>query len=660
MALFKKKNQDNALVNADKEGGSGVRKLSGITGKIAVGVPILMSLFAIYVNGFTTTQEIYRNLIFLSLLLVMSFMLYPATKRSPLNKVSIFDYVLMFAGLAGTLYLLFNYTVIHVERNSQAIPIDYIFGLIAIVILLEAGRRTIGIFIPLLAVIAVVYAVYGPYFPGMFAHAGFTPERLLYRIYMTTEGVFGMTLSIASTYIVLFVLFGAFLGVSGASQLFNDLALAVAGKRRGGPAQVAVLSSALTGSLSGSAVANVATTGTFTIPLMKSIGLKPRFAAAVEATASTGGMIMPPIMGAAAFIMAGFLGVSYTVIIMAAIIPSLFYYSALSIAIDLEAKKQGMKGISKESIPLVKEVLKERGVLLLPIIIVIGTLLVGKTAMFAGFAGIISAIVASWLTRDKSNRIGLKKITQALEEGGRGVIQVGVACAAIGILIAVVTMTGLGSTIAYNIIELSGGVLWIILLLVMVTCIVLSMGLPSTALYIVVAVTAAPALVEAGVTPLAAHFFVFWFGALSNVTPPVALASYTAAGIAGADPMKTSWTAMKLSLPGFIIPFMIAYNPTLVMQSSTGDGVSAAAIITALVTGLIGIYALAIAINNFFSIKLNIFERIVFLVGSLMLIDPGFITDVIGIGLVAVAFAIHTVRAKKHKEKGLSSGQLSA
>jgi len=660
MALFKKKNQDNALVNADKEGGSGVRKLSGITGKIAVGVPILMSLFAIYVNGFTTTQEIYRNLIFLSLLLVMSFMLYPATKRSPLNKVSIFDYVLMFAGLAGTLYLLFNYTVIHVERNSQAIPIDYIFGLIAIVILLEAGRRTIGIFIPLLAVIAVVYAVYGPYFPGMFAHAGFTPERLLYRIYMTTEGVFGMTLSIASTYIVLFVLFGAFLGVSGASQLFNDLALAVAGKRRGGPAQVAVLSSALTGSLSGSAVANVATTGTFTIPLMKSIGLKPRFAAAVEATASTGGMIMPPIMGAAAFIMAGFLGVSYTVIIMAAIIPSLFYYSALSIAIDLEAKKQGMKGISKDSIPLVKEVLKERGVLLLPIIIVIGTLLVGKTAMFAGFAGIISAIVASWLTFDKSNRIGLKKITQALEEGGRGVIQVGVACAAIGILIAVVTMTGLGSTIAYNIIELSGGVLWIILLLVMVTCIVLSMGLPSTALYIVVAVTAAPALVEAGVTPLAAHFFVFWFGALSNVTPPVALASYTAAGIAGADPMKTSWTAMKLSLPGFIIPFMIAYNPTLVMQSSTGDGVSAAAIITALVTGLIGIYALAIAINNFFSIKLNIFERIVFLVGSLMLIDPGFITDVIGIGLVAVAFAIHTVRAKKHKEKGLSSGQLSA
>jgi TRAP transporter 4TM/12TM fusion protein len=660
MALFKKKNQDNAPVNADKEGGSGVRKLSGVTGKIAVGVPILMSLFAIYVNGFTTTQEIYRNLIFLSLLLVMSFMLYPATKRSPLNKVSIFDYVLMFAGLAGTLYLLFNYTVIHVERNSQAIPIDYIFGLIAIVILLEAGRRTIGIFIPLLAVVAIVYAVYGPYFPGMFAHAGFTPERLLYRIYMTTEGVFGMTLSIASTYIVLFVLFGAFLGVSGASQLFNDLALAVAGKRRGGPAQVAVLSSALTGSLSGSAVANVATTGTFTIPLMKSIGLKPRFAAAVEATASTGGMIMPPIMGAAAFIMAGFLGVSYTVIIMAAIIPSLFYYSALSIAIDLEAKKQGMKGISKESIPLVKEVLKERGVLLLPIIIVIGTLLVGKTAMFAGFAGIISAIVASWLTFDKSNRIGLKKITQALEEGGRGVIQVGVACAAIGILIAVVTMTGLGSTIAYNIIELSGGVLWIILLLVMVTCIVLSMGLPSTALYIVVAVTAAPALVEAGVTPLAAHFFVFWFGALSNVTPPVALASYTAAGIAGADPMKTSWTAMKLSLPGFIIPFMIAYNPTLVMQSSTGDSVSAAAIITALVTGLIGIYALAIAINNFFSIKLNIFERIVFLVGSLMLIDPGFTTDVIGIGLVAVAFAIHTVRAKKHKEKGLSSGQLSA
>jgi TRAP transporter 4TM/12TM fusion protein len=650
MGIFKNKDMvdHNSPAAADKEAGAGIRQLAGTGAKIAIVAAVALSAFSIYVNGFTNIQEIYRNIIFLSFLMVLTFLLYPAsTKRSDLNKASILDYLLIIAGLAGTGYILLNYSTIHVERGSQAIPIDFVFAIVAIIILLEAARRTIGIFIPLLAVIAIGYALYGPYFPGMFAHAGFSMERLLYRMYMTTEGIFGITLSIASTYIVLFILFGAFLSVSGASNLFNDLALAIAGRRRGGPAQVAVISSALTGSLNGSAVANVATTGSFTIPLMKGIGLRPQFAAAVEAAASTGGMIMPPIMGAAAFIMAGFLGVSYTVIILAAIIPSLLYYGALIIAIDLESKKLGLKGLSKESIPMVKEVLKERGALLLPIFIVIGALLLGKTPLFAGFAGIVSVILASWLTKDKTNRINIKKVFKALEEGGRGSIQVGIACSSIGIIIAVVTMTGLGSTIAYNIIALSGGVLWVILLLVMLTCIVLSMGLPSTALYIVVAVTAAPALVEAGVSPLAAHFFVFWFGALSNVTPPVALASYTAAGIAGADAMKTSWSALRLTLPGFIIPFMIAYNPILLMQSEPGETVSAMGIILAVVTGMIGIFALAVSTTNFYTIKLTIIERIGFLAGSILLIKPGLLTDGIGITIVAVFLGIHLFRAKK-------------
>lgn len=648
MGFFKKKMDVNLDHPAsDKEAGQGVRQLIGTGGKLAIAVAVALSSFSIYVNGFTNIQEIYRNIIFLSFIMVLTFLLYPAGKRSDTKKASLFDYFFIFVGLAGTGYILLNYSVIHVERGSQAIQMDYVFAIIAILVLLEAARRTIGIFIPLLSVIAIVYALYGPYFPGMFAHAGFSPERLLYRMYMTTEGIFGITLSIASTYIVLFILFGAFLSVSGASNLFNDLALAIAGRRRGGPAQVAVISSALTGSLNGSAVANVATTGSFTIPLMKGIGLQPRFAAAVEAAASTGGMVMPPIMGAAAFIMAGFLGVSYTVIILAAIIPSVLYYAALIIAIDLESKKQGLKGLSKESIPLIKEVLKERGALLLPIVIVIGALLMGKTPLFAGFAGIVSVVVASWLTKDKSNRINFKKILQALDEGGRGSIQVGIACSSIGIIIAVVTMTGLGSTIAYNIIALSGGVLWVILLLVMLTCIVLSMGLPSTALYIVVAVTAAPALVEAGVHPLAAHFFVFWFGALSNVTPPVALASYTAAGIAGADAMKTSWSALKLTLPGFIIPFMIAYNPIILMQTESGEPVSVIGVILALVTGLLGIFALAVGITNFFTIKLTIVERIGFLAGSIFLIKPGLLTDGAGIGLVVLVYLLHAFRAKK-------------
>ncbi|TKC18096.1 TRAP transporter permease [Robertmurraya kyonggiensis] len=647
MLKIKKTPKAGQEMDLDKEGGGGVRQLTGTQAKIVAGFAIGLSVFSIYVNGFMNIQEIYRNVIFLGFLFILGFLLYPATKKGSRVKFSVLDVILAVIGLSGGLYLLFNYSVIHNVRMSQAITQDYIFAIITIVILLEVARRAIGIFIPLLSLIALVYAVYGPMFPGLFAHAGFSLERLLYRVYMTTEGVFGMTFSIATTYIIIFILFGAFLNASGATKLFNDLAIAIAGQRRGGPAQVAVISSALTGTLSGSAVANVATTGTFTIPLMKGLGLKPRFAGAVEAAASTGGMIMPPIMGAAAFIMAGFLGVSYNVIILAAIIPALLYYAALIFAIDIEAKKLGLKGMSKDSIPQVRGVLKERGLLLLPIIIIIGTLLTGRTPLFAGFTGIITVIITSWLTKDKSNRITFRRAVEALVDGAKGTIQVGVACASVGIIIAVVTMTGLGSTLAYNIIELSGGVLAIVLLLIMITCIVLSMGLPSTALYIVVAVTAAPALVDAGVNPIAAHFFVFWFGALSNVTPPVALASYTAAGIAGADAMKTSWTAVKLCLPGFIIPFMIAYNPIMVMQNEAGGSASFVSAIPVLLTGLLGVFTLAIAVFNFFRTKLTIIERIGFFAAAFLLIKPGIVTDLVGLGLVILLLAIHIIRSKK-------------
>ncbi|KML39314.1 TRAP transporter permease [Cytobacillus firmus] len=631
----------------DKEAGGGMRLLEGPYKKAAAIIAVLFSAFAIYSNGLSNIQEIYRNLIFLGILLVMTFFYYPAGKSSNQKRFTAPDYVFAALAIAGLGYLLLNYTTIHVDRGSQPIMIDYVFGAITIIVLLEASRRAVGIFIPILCGGAIVYALFGTYFPWIFGHAGFSLERLLYRLYMTTEGVLGLTLSTASTFIVMFVLFGAFLSVSGATQLFNDLALAIAGRKRGGPAQVAVISSALTGSLSGSAVANVATTGAFTIPLMKSIGLKPKFAGAVEAAASTGGMIMPPIMGAAAFIMAGFLGISYTTVILAAIIPSFLYYIALIFAIDIEAKKQGLKGISKENIPDVVQILKERGVLLIPIIVVITTLLMGKTALFAGFAGIGAVIIASWLAKDKSSRITISKTIEAFIEGGRGTIQVGIACAAIGIIICVVTMTGIGSTLAYNIVELTGGQLWLILIVVMLTCIVLSMGLPSTALYIVVAVTAAPALVEAGVNPIAAHFFVFWFGALSNITPPVALASYTAAGLAGANAMQTSWEALRISLPGFIIPFMIAYNPIILLQAAEGETISILSVALVVITSTLGIYALASSLGNYLNAKLTIVERVLMFAGALMLIKPGMITDIAGFGLCVFAILFHIIRVKK-------------
>ncbi|OOV77094.1 TRAP transporter permease [Mammaliicoccus fleurettii] len=631
----------------EKEVMSQVRELQGGSKYLFNGIAIILSIFVLSASSFLNLQTFHQNSIFLILIVLLGFMLYPTSKKGvEKTRPSVVDIIFIVLTIVGIGYIILNYTTLHVDRASQANTTDYIFAVIAIIVLFEITRRTIGIFIPLLSIFAIIYALYGNYFPIDFAHSGFSIKRLLYRFYMTTEGIFGSTLSIAATYIMLFILFGAFLGVSGASKLFNDLALAVAGQRRGGPAQVAVITSALTGSLNGSAVANVATTGSFTIPLMKNIGLTPRFAGGVEAAASTGGMIMPPIMGAAAFIMAGFLGVPYTTIVLAGIIPALFYYIALVWAIDTESKKKGLKGVSKDSIPLIREVLKERGTLLLPIIVVIVALLIGKTAIFAGFSGIISAILASYLTKDKSTRVTFKKFFEALIDGAKGSIQVALACASVGIVIATVGMTGVGSMLAYNVIDIAGGHLIVILIMVMITCIVLSFGLPSTALYIVVAVTVAPSLVQAGVEPLAAHFFVFYFGAMSNVTPPVALAAYTGAGIANADPVKTSWTALRLALPGFIIPFLLVYNPELLLNNPTGN-INIGELIVTIVISLVGIYALVVGMGNYLLVKLNIIERILFIAFAVMLIFPEMITSIIGIIGVILLIGMHYIKTKK-------------
>ncbi|WP_394877511.1 TRAP transporter permease [Mammaliicoccus lentus] len=632
----------------EKEIVDSVRELKGGSKYILNGLAIILSLFVLAASSFLNLQTFHQNSIFLLLIVLLGFLLYPLNKRGiDKHHPSIIDVGFIILALLGIGYIILNYNTLHVDRASHANTTDYIFAVIAIIVLFEITRRTIGIFIPLLSIFAIIYALYGNYFPIDFAHSGFSLNRLLYRFYMTTEGIFGSTLSIAATYIMLFILFGAFLGVSGASKLFNDLALAIAGQRRGGPAQVAVISSALTGSLNGSAVANVATTGSFTIPLMKNIGLTPRFAGGVEAAASTGGMIMPPIMGAAAFIMAGFLGVPYTTIVLAGIIPAVFYYIALIWAIDTEAKKKGLKGVSKENIPLVRKVLKERGALLLPIIVVIVALLIGKTAIFAGFAGIISSIIASYCTTDKTNRVTPKSFLEALIDGAKGSIQVALACASVGIVIATVGMTGVGSMLAYNVIDIAGGHLIVILIMVMVTCIVLSFGLPSTALYIVVAVTVAPSLVQAGVEPLAAHFFVFYFGAMSNVTPPVALAAYTGAGIAKADPVKTSWTALRLALPGFIIPFLLVYHPELLLNDATTGGLNYGQLIVTILISLVGIYALVTGMGNYLFTKLNILERILFIVFAVMLIFPEIITSIVGVIGVILLMSVHYIKFRK-------------
>lgn len=631
----KKKPAENKEIIKDVE--KAQRDLEGPAKKMIAVVAVSFSLFQIYVNSFSYMPATIRNAVHLAFLLFMAFFLYPATKKSPKNTFTKLDAVLAVLGAIAGLYLAVNFNIIHLERGSIANTRDYAFAILTIIVLLEAARRAMGPIIPALSVFFLIYAKFGPYFPGMFGHGGFSWTRILYRMYITYEGIFGMTLSVSATFIFLFILFGAFLKSSGATDFFNDISVAIAGKKRGGPAQVAVVSSGLMGTLSGSAVANVATTGTVTIPMMKNIGYQPHFAGSVEAAASTGGMIMPPIMGAAAFIMASFLEVPYTRIMLAGIIPALLYYASVSMSVDLEAKRLGLKGLDASRIPSIIGVLKKRGLLIVPLVVITWALLVGKSAIYAGFIGIISTILASSVS--KETRMGWRDILKALETAAYGSLQVGIACAVCGIIVCIVGMTGVGSALAYNIVKLSGGVLIFALLAVTVISVILSMGLPSTALYIVVAVTAAPALVDMGVAPVAAHMFVFWFGALSNVTPPVALASYTAAGIAGAEPTKTGFTALKLCAAGFLIPFMFAFNPVMVWEN-----VTAFTIIRVMATGLIGVYALAIGVQNFMNARLTTIERILFLVGAFLMMDPGSFTDLIGIVVVALAFTVHFKR----------------
>jgi TRAP transporter 4TM/12TM fusion protein len=441
----------------------------------------------------------------------------------------------------------------------------------------------------------------------------------------------------------LFLLFGAFLAASGAAKAFNDISYAIGGRMTGGPAQVAVIGSALVGSISGSSVANVVTTGTFTIPLMKKMGYPPHFAAAVEASASTGGMIMPPVMGAVAFIMCGFLGVSYTTVAAASILPSVLYFIGIGFMVHLEAKKRNLRGIPKEELPKLSSVLKKQMFCIVPIITIIIVLVIGMTPVFAGFVGIISCILISWLNPE--NRMGPKKILEALEDGAKSAISVGMACVCCGFIVCVSTITGIGSVIALNIMNLSMGDPLIALLLIGITALIMSMGLPGTALYVVVAVVCVPALVEMGILPLAAHFFVYWLGAMCNLTPPVAMAAIAAAGIADCSVFKTAFTGLKLACTGFLIPFVACFNPVILMQGATLSSYLWVAFTLAM-----GMTGLGIALQGYFLAKVPIWLRVLFGVGALLCIQPSTSTDIIGFGVLLLGTTVHWLQARRLQE----------
>ncbi|HBV86893.1 MAG TPA: C4-dicarboxylate ABC transporter permease [Desulfosporosinus sp.] len=634
--LLKKYDKESQVRNFDSKS-----KLGLLISAIAIS----FSLFHLWVAGFGTIEAIKLRSIHLTFVMVLIFLLYPARKKGMKGKPGILDWAMIVLSIVAGLYMVFANEQLAM-RGGLPITRDYIMGALGIFVVFEAGRRALGKELPILGLIFLIYAYLGQHIPGSFGHSGFSLKRIIAHMYVGSEGIFGVALGVSATFIFLFILFGAFLGETGMAKLINDSSMALAGTSPGGPAKVSVVASGIMGTISGSAVANVATTGAFTIPLMKGIGYKPHFAAAVEAVASTGGQFMPPIMGAAAFIMAEFLNIPYKDIMIAALIPAFLYYLAVFTMVHLEARKTGLEGVPRDKLPVMKIVLKERGHLILPLIAIVYLLVKGVTPTYAAFYGIMVAVGASFLR--KSTRMSWRGFLMALEMGAKGSIGVAIATAVVGFIVGVSSLTSLGITLGDNILALAHGYLFPTLILTMITAIILGMGMPTTAVYIVGATIAAPALLKLGVTPLAAHLFVFYFGNISNVTPPVALAAFTGAGIAGASPSKVGWTAARLAAAGFLIPYIWIYSPALIAQGSLGE------ILLALVTATVGVVSLACAVQGYMIINTNIFQRLLLFIAAFGLIKPGLFTDTLGISVLVIVFLWQSYTRKSLKTEGVS------
>ncbi|MGC3020869.1 TRAP transporter permease [Brevibacterium sp. FAM 24630] len=598
-----------------------------------------LSLYQIYYALFGGPPTLVHRGIHVGAILVLCFALQRFRIGEQRKTPPWFDWLFIAGSISIAVYLGIAFQKLAVS-GGRFDTIDIIFSVICLVLVLEAARRVTGPLLPILAIIFIFYDYYGRSMPGLFRHRGYDLDRIVTFMYESTEGIFSTAIGVSSTYIFLFILFGAVLQKSGMGQFFNDIALALAGQSRGGPAKVAVLASGFLGSINGSAIANVVTTGAFTIPMMKRVGYHRNFAGAVESAASVGGQIMPPIMGAAAFIMAETLGVPYTEIVLIAIIPAVLYYLAILIQVHLRATNQGLRGISRENLPAVMEVMKERGHLLLPLLFLLYMLFFsGTTILFAAVTTIFVTIMAAMVR--KTTRMSLKDIVLALRDGATTAVSVAVACACVGIIVGVATQTGFGVKLAGTIVTIGGGFLLPTLLMTAVACIILGMGLPSIPAYIIVATMAAPALVQLDVPPLAAHLFVFYFGLFANITPPVALAAFAAAGLSGGSPMRTGFLAMRLALGGIIVPFVFVYQPELLMLSGTAwDTVRATTIL------LIGVVLMAVAAEGHFLVPLPIWLRLVVVVGAIGLVTPNYLLDIVGAGLAVFALIVAMMMAK--------------
>lgn len=634
---------------------------------ITVFISVIFVLFQLYatLSGAITAQVLRAT--HLAFVQLLAFLLFPPTKNSPRNTLPWYDIVLGLIGVACWLYIVVNFDSL-VRRSGNNTPLDVAVGIVGILVLFESCRRIVGLPIMIIAGSFIVFAFAGKYLPGFLHHRGYSLQRVVCHLFYNTEGIMGTPIGACSTFIFLFILFGALLEKTGIGHFFIDVCNALAGGASGGPAKVAVLSSALLGTVSGSSVSNTVGSGSFTIPMMKRLGYKGEFAGAVEAAASTGGQIMPPIMGAAAFLMAESLGLPYITIVKAAIVPAILYFTGIFITVHLEAKKLGLKGLPKDQLPRFMPLLLRKGYMILPLVVIIYFLCAGKTAVFAALMGIIACVLVGFgvsvsdLAHGRKPSFGGKDIVEIMCTAARNIISVAIACGMAGIIIGIVTLTGLGLRLGNGLVMLAHGKLLLTLVFTMVASIILGMGAPTTANYLITSTITAGAIISLGIEPLAAHMFAFYFGIIADVTPPVALAAIAGAAIAKAKPMKTALNATKLAIGAFIIPYMFVYNSKMLMINA-----SALSVIMIIVTAILGMFGISVALegygfNNtgfFYNsrkgkatiIAFDAVERLLFAIAGLLCVIPETKTDIIGVSLLAVLIAYQLILKKVRSTK---------
>ena len=642
MALFKKKavpeepmDLESVMKKFDQE--SNVRIWEG-KARIAVNLVLAsFSVFCIYVTLFTKWLEEYRLTSFMAWIVLLGFLVFPAKKTGhKVNHMPWYDILAMVIGTSAFLY--FNIFAMDIIQQGTRFEVHQILiGIVGILALAEVCRRSVGLPILIVAAFFIVYAlIWGLANPSLWGKLNYAVRYLFY----SKEGIFSTPVNVCSKFIVVFIIFGAFLERTGIADFFINISNAFVGGFSGGPAKVAVVASAMEGMVSGSSVANTVGSGSVTIPLMKKTGYKPEFAAAAEAAASTGGQIMPPIMGAAAFLMADYVQLPYGQIALKAILPAVLYFAGIFVAVHLEAKKLGLRGLTREELPRIKPLLK-KVYLLTPLVLLI--YLVGtstRSIQYAAALAILAAIAVSMFS--KETRVTPKRLLEALATGGQGTITVAAACGIAGIIAGTITMTGLANMLINGIVTLAGNQVIIALFLTMLCCIVLGMGVPTTANYCIMAATCAPILIRMGVPAIAAHFFVFYFGIVADLTPPVALAAYAGAAIAQANPMRTALTATKLAIGAFIVPYVFALNPAMLFVDT-----NAFEVITICITSFIGICAISAALEGWLLHHMNVPQRLMSALGGLLLIYPGLVTDSIGLALVAAVVILQVIGKKK-------------